>query len=82
MNPTWSQRGSQNTPTIVKNEVLEAPYSKGGSQMASGIDFEKFWDHFGSMFVGCSNIGFVIFAIILQQHVANKDVPTHKESPT
>ena len=50
MTPKWSQRGSQNGTKIVKNEVLEAPYFKGGSQVASrpppGSILERFWDHF------------------------------------
>ena len=55
MTPNWSQRGSQNGAKIVKNEVLEAPCFKGGSQVASrappGSILERFWDHFGTMFV-------------------------------
>ena len=35
MTPNWSQRGAQNGTKIVKNEVLEAPCFKGGSQVAS-----------------------------------------------
>ena len=35
MTPNWSQMGSQNGAQIVKNEVLEAPCFKGGSQEAS-----------------------------------------------
>ena len=50
MTPNWSQRGSQNGVKIVKNEVLEEPCFKGGSQVASrappGLILERFWDHF------------------------------------
>ena len=50
MSPNWSQRGSQNGAKIVKNEVLEAPCFKGGSQVASrappGSILERFWNHF------------------------------------
>ena len=53
MNPNWSQRGSQNGAKIVKNEVLEAPCFKGGSQVASraplGSILERFGDHFGTI---------------------------------
>ena len=84
MTPNWSQRGSQNGAKIVKNEVLEAPCFKGGSQVASrpppGSILERFWDHFGTIFVSFSNIFLMIFACILQQHVANKYVQNHKES--
>ena len=69
MTPNWSQRGSQNGAKIVKNEVLEAPCFKGGSQVASrtppGSILERFWDHFGIIFVNVSNICLVIFACIL-----------------
>ena len=55
MTPDWSQRGSQNGAKIVKNEVLEAPCFKDGSQVASrppsGSILERFWDHFGTIFV-------------------------------
>ena len=54
---------------IVKNEVLEAPCFKGGSQVASrappGSILERFWDHFGTIFVSFSDIRLVIFACIL-----------------
>ena len=69
MSPNWSQRGSQNGAKIVKNEVLEAPCFKGGSQVASrappGSILERFWDHFGTMFVSFSSIVLVMFACIL-----------------
>ena len=69
MSPNWSQRGSQNGAKIIKNEVLEAPCFKGGSQVASrappGSILERFWDHFGTMFVSFSDICLVIFARIL-----------------
>ena len=53
MSPNWSQRGSQNGATIVKNEVLEAPCFKGGSQVASRSILERFWDHLGTIFHSC-----------------------------
>ena len=60
MSPNWSQRGSQIGAKIVKNEVLEAPCFKGGSQVASRAPpesiFERFWNHFGSIFVRFSYI--------------------------
>ena len=69
MTPNWSQRGSQNGAKIVKNEVLEAPCFKGGSQVASrappGSILERFWDHFGTIFVSFSNIFVMFFACIL-----------------
>ena len=69
MTQKWSQRGSQNGAKIVKNEVLEAPCFKGGSQVASrpppGSILERFWDHVGIMFVSFSDICFVNFACIL-----------------
>ena len=69
MIPKWSQRGSQNGAKIVKNEVLEAPCFKGGSQEASrappGSILERFWDHFGTIFVSFSDICLVICACIL-----------------
>ena len=50
MSPNWSQNGAK----IVKNEVLEAPCFKGGSQVASraplGSILERFWDHFRKLF--------------------------------
>ena len=55
MTPNWSPRGSQNGGKIIKNEVLEAPCFKDGSQEASrgppGSILERFWDHFGNIFV-------------------------------
>ena len=84
MSPNWSRRGSQNGAKIVKNEVLEAPCFKGGSRVASrappGSILERFWDHFGTMFVSFSKICLVILACTLQQHVANKNVQKHIES--
>ena len=84
MSPNWSQRGSQNGAKIVKNEVLEASCFKGGSQEASrpppGSILERFWDHFGIIFVSFSNIFLMILACILQQYVTNKHVQNHKES--
>ena len=60
MNPNSSQRGSQNGAEIVNNEVLEASCFKGGSQVASrappGSILERFWDHFGNMFISLSDI--------------------------
>ena len=60
MTPNWSQRGSQNGAKIVKNEVLEAPCFKGGSQVASrappGSILEGFWDQLGTMFVSFSDM--------------------------
>ena len=65
MTPNWSQRGSQNRAKIIKNDVLEATCFKDGSQVASrplpGSILERFWDHFGTIFVSFSNIVFVIF---------------------
>ena len=59
MTPKWSQRGSQNGAKIVTNEVLEAPCFKGGYQVAfrppPGSILERFWDHFGTIFVRFSN---------------------------
>ena len=69
MTPNWFQRGSQNGAKIVKNEVLEAPCFKGGSQVASrpppGSILERFGDHFGVMFVSFYNMFWLIFACIL-----------------
>ena len=60
MTPNWFQRGSQNGGKIVNNEVLEAPCFKDGSQVASrappGSILERFWDHFGIIFVIFFNI--------------------------
>ena len=65
MSPNWSQRGSQNGAKINKNEVLEASCFKGGSQVASrappGSILERFWDHFGTIFVSFSDIFFCDF---------------------
>ena len=69
MSPNWSQRGSQNGAKIVKNEVLEAPCFKCGSQVASrappGSILERFWDPFGTILVSFSDICLAIFASIL-----------------
>ena len=69
MSPNWSQRGSQNGAKIIKNEVLEAPCFKGGSQEASrppsGSILERFCDHFGTFFVNFSDICLMIFTSIL-----------------
>ena len=55
MTPNWSRRGSQNEAKIMKNEVLEAPCFKDGSQEASrappGSILESFWDNVGTIFV-------------------------------
>ena len=84
MSPKWSQRGSQNGAKIIKNEVLEAPCFKGGSQEASrappGSILERFWDHFGTIFVSFSDICLVFFACILQQYVTNRNVQFYQES--
>ena len=52
-------KGSQNGAQIIKNEVLEAPCFKGGSQEASrappGSILERFWDHFGTIFTSFSD---------------------------
>ena len=81
MSPNWPQRGSQNGAKIVKNEVLEASCFKGGSQVASrappGSILERFWDHFGTIFVSFSNICLMILARILQQYITNKNVQNH-----
>ena len=54
MTPNWSQRGSPNGSNIIKNEVLEAPCFKDGSQVASrpppGSILERFWNHFCQFF--------------------------------
>ena len=79
MTPNWSQRGSQNGAKIVKNDVLEAPYFKGGSQEASrappGSILERFWDHFGTSFVSFSDIFLVMlrafFSSMLQTKAFN-----------
>ena len=67
MIPKWSQRGSQNGAKILKNEVLEAPCFKDGSQEASrsppGSILERFWHRFGTIFVSCSNIFFCDFCM-------------------
>ena len=67
--PKVVPKGVQNAPTIGKNEVLGGPCLKGGSQEASrappGSILERFWDHFGTIFVSFSNIRLVIFARIL-----------------
>ena len=69
MSPNWFQRGSQNGAKIVKNDVLEAPRFKGGSQVASrgppGSILERFWDLFEIIFVSFSMIRLVMFACIL-----------------
>ena len=69
MTPNWSQRGSQNGAKIVKNDVLEASCFKGGSQEASrappGSILERFWDHFGTMFVSFCNIFLMILVYII-----------------
>ena len=69
MSPNWSKRGSQNGAKIVKNEVLEASCFKDGSQVASrdppGSILERFWDHFGTIFVNFSNICLVILGCVL-----------------
>ena len=69
MTPNWSQRGSQIGAKIIENDVLEAPCFKGGSQVASrappGSILERFWDHFGTIFVSFSNVFLVNFARIL-----------------
>ena len=67
--PKGSPRGSQHGAKIVKNVVLEAPCFKGGSQEASrahpGSILERFWNHFGTIFVIFSDICLVMFACIL-----------------
>ena len=70
MSPNWSQRGSQNGAKIVKNELLEAPCFKGGSQEAyrapPGSILERFWEHVGTIFISFSDIlCLVIVACIL-----------------
>ena len=53
--PKLVPKGSQNGAKIVKNEVLEAPCFKDGSQVASrappGSILERFGDHVGTIFV-------------------------------
>ena len=86
MSPSWSQRESQNGVQIIKNEALEAPCFKGGSQEASralpGSILDRFWDWdlCETIFISLSNLCLVILARILQQYVTNKSVQHHKES--
>ena len=82
MTQKWSQRGSQNGAKIVKNEVLEAPCFKGGSEEASrappGSILEWFGDHFGTIFVSFSNILLMIhndFERCCWQHAAQECIP-------
>ena len=67
--PKLVPKGSPNGAKIIKREVLEASCFKGGSQVASRhppeSTLERFWDHFGTIFVSLSNIVLVIFACIL-----------------
>ena len=49
MTPNWSQRGSQNGAKTVKNEVLEAPCFKDGSQVASRALQARFRRGFGTI---------------------------------
>ena len=56
MTQKWSQRGSQNGAKIVKNEVLEAPCFKDGSQEASRPLQDRFWRGFGTILGPCSSI--------------------------
>ena len=73
MSTNWSQRELQNGAKIgeknIKNDVLEAPCFKGGSQVVSrappGSILKRFLDDFGTIFVSFSNILLVIFACIL-----------------
>ena len=55
MSPNLSQRGSQIGAKIIKNEVLEAPCFKGGSQVASRALQDRFWKGFWMIFVSFSN---------------------------
>ena len=84
MMPKLVPKGSQIGAKIIKNEVLEAPCFKGGSQVASrappGSILERFWDHFGAIFNGVLNLVLVMFACVLEQHVANTYLQNHKES--
>ena len=81
--PKLVPKGSQNGAKIVKNEVLEASCFKGGSQEASrpppGSILERFWEHFGTIFVNFCTIFWLIFACILQQHVANQNVQIRRK---
>ena len=61
MTPNWSQRGSQNGAKIVKNEVLEAPCFKGGSQVASRPPPGWFWRGFGTILGPFSSIFLTYF---------------------
>ena len=63
--PKMIPKGAQNGAKIVKNDVLKASCFKGGSQEASrpppGSILERFWDHFGTIFVSFSNICLVFY---------------------
>ena len=56
MTPKWSQRGSQNGAKIIKNEVLEAPFFKGGSQEAPETLQDRFWKGFGTILEPFSSV--------------------------
>ena len=83
MNPKWSQRGSQTGAKIIKNEVLEAPCFKDGSQAASrappGSILERFWDHFGTIFVNvltycCDFCMHYVAASCTQKHAKSQGI--------
>ena len=49
------------------------------SRAPPGSILERFWDHLWTMFDSFSDILMVIFACIMWQLVANKDVQNHRE---
>ena len=59
--PNWSQRGSWNGPKIFKNEVLEAPCFKGGSQVVSGALQDRFGRSFGTILGPFSSVFLTCF---------------------
>ena len=71
MKPNWSQRGSQHGAKIVKNEVLEAPCFKDGSQEASRPLQDRFWRGFGTHLRSFSSVFLTYFLRLLHAFVSS-----------
>ena len=74
--PTWSR----NHQKWGLGSTLLQGWLPSGLQTPLGSILERFWDHSGTMFNVFLNLLFVVFACVLEQHVANTDLQNHKES--
>ena len=86
--PKWAQTGPKGVPKWSQNRqkwglgsILFQGWLPRDSRPPPGSILERFWHYFGSILVCFADTVLLNFACILWQHVANKNVQNHKESP-